>query len=59
MPSRLKRYQSAGDTHFITFSCFQRRPFLTTPTAKRVFEEALERVRWRYQLSVFGYVVMP
>jgi putative transposase len=59
MPSRLKRYQSAGDTHFITFSCFQRRPFLSTPTAKRVFEEALERVRRRYGLRVFGYVVMP
>lgn len=59
MPSRLKRYQSTGDTHFVTFSCFQRRPLLSSTMAKRTFEEALERVRRHYRLRVFGYVVMP
>jgi putative transposase len=59
MPSRLKRYQTAGDTHFITFSCYQRKPLLGHVVAKRTFEAALERV-WRcYGLRVFGYVVMP
>jgi len=55
----LKRYQDAGDLHFITFSCYQRQPFLSTPTADRVFEETLEDVRRWYGLYVKGYVVMP
>ena len=57
----LKRYQSTGDLHFITitFSCYQRRPFLAAPASRRIFEETLERVcRW-YGLYITGYVVMP
>jgi putative transposase len=59
MPSRLKRYQTAGDTHFVTFSCFQRQPLLNNSAAKTTFEKALERVRRCYGLLIFGYVVMP
>jgi putative transposase len=59
MPSRLKRYQTAGDTHFVTFSCFHRKPLLSSAAAKKTFEEGLERLRRCYGLRVFGYVVMP
>ncbi|HKD84476.1 MAG TPA: transposase [Terriglobales bacterium] len=59
MPWGLKRYQDTGDLHFITFSCYQRQPFLSTPNACRVFEETLEDVRRWYGLYVKGYVVMP
>lgn len=59
MPWGLKRYQQTGNLHFITFSCYQRRPFLATPYSRRVFEETLERVRRWYGLFVTGYVVMP
>ena len=59
MPWGLKRYQDTGDLHFITFSCYQRRPFLATGSSRRVFEETLERVRRWYGLSITGYVVMP
>jgi putative transposase len=59
MTQGLKRYQFAGDLHFITFSCDQRRPYLALPSAKHLFEEALERTRIRYYLYVIGYVVMP
>ena len=55
----LKRYQFTGDLHFVTFSCDQRRPWLAQPSTKRVFEEALERVRLKFRLYVLGYVVMP
>jgi putative transposase len=55
----LERYQDTGDLHFITFSCYQRQPFLSTPTACRVFEQTLEDVRRWYGLYVKGYVVMP
>jgi len=53
------RYQQAGDFHFLTFSCFDRRPYLSPPAAMELFEDALERVRLRYHFVVAGYVVMP
>jgi putative transposase len=59
MPSRLKRFQKSGQTHFLTFSCYQRRPFLNAIESKSIFESALERVRLRFHLCVYGYVVMP
>ena len=59
MPSGLKRLQQAGDLHFITFSCYRREPLLGSPSARRVFELTLERVRVWYGFCVTGYVVMP
>jgi putative transposase len=59
MPSRLKRYQESGQTHFVTFCCFHRRQLFTTAEANSEFEAALERVRRTYRLCVYGYVVMP
>jgi len=59
MPKGLRRYQQSGDFHFITFSCYRRKPLLAEPEAKCVFEETLERVRRWYGLVVCGYVVMP
>ena len=59
MPTRLVRYQQSGQTHFVTFSCYHRRPLLRSPAAARTFELALERVRRDYRLRVYAYVVMP
>jgi len=53
------RYQQTGEVHFLTFSCYRRRPYLFTVAAMELFEDALERVRLRYFLAVAGYVVMP
>jgi putative transposase len=53
------RYQQTGEFHFLTFSCFRRRPYLSPDAAKDLFEDALERVRRRYLFVVGGYVVMP
>ena len=53
------RYQQTGEFHFLTFSCYRRRAYLTTPAAMDLFEDALERVRLRYLFAVAGYVVMP
>jgi putative transposase len=55
----LKRYQKNGDFHFITFSCYHRKPLLKSPQARYCFEQALERVRNWYGLFICGYVVMP
>jgi len=59
VPRGLKRYQQAGDLHFITFSCYRRQPLLGTPQARRIFEQTLEQVRRWYGFYVTGYVVMP
>ena len=53
------RYHESGDLHFLTFSCYQRRPYLATPDARAMFEGALETIRARYEFFVAGYVVMP
>ena len=58
MPSQLKRFQQTGDPHFITFSCHRRLPYFADQTICTAFERALEIVRRRYVLFVFGYVIM-
>ena len=59
MPWGLKRFQQSRQSHFVTFCCYRRRPSLRTAAAKRVFENALERVRRGFGLCVYGYVIMP
>ena len=59
MPWGLKRFQASGQTHFVTFCCYHRRPLLNAPAPSQVFEAGLERVRRRFDLCVYGYVVMP
>jgi putative transposase len=59
VPRGLKRFQQARDLHFITFSCYRRRPKLGDAPRRRVFEQALERVRKQYRFFIRGYVVMP
>ncbi len=59
MPWALKRFQESGQSHFVAFCRYHRRPLFTTNTRKRTFENALERIRGSFDLCVYGYVVMP
>jgi putative transposase len=59
MPKGLVRYYGGNDLHFITFSCYQRLPFLSTIEARNIFLEMLEEARRKYMFQVAGYVVMP
>lgn len=59
MPSGLKRYYGAGHFHFITCSCYQRRPLLWHERWRDFFIELLEQSRQRYRFVVAGYVIMP
>jgi putative transposase len=59
MPWGLVRYQQSGDLHFVTFSCYDRKPLLGSAAARDLFELSLEAMRVRYGFLVFGYVVMP
>jgi hypothetical protein len=59
MPTNLHRYYGAGYSHFITTSCYQRRPLLGPPRARDFFLEVVEQIRQGHQFVVVGYVVMP
>lgn len=59
MPWGLKRFQQARDSHFLTVSCYKRRPNFDTVESRCTFQVALDRVREQYQICVYGYVVMP
>jgi putative transposase len=59
MPSHLKRYQTEGHEHFLTFSCYRRLSYLLEDHARIVFEEALESLRQKHRFYLFGYVLMP
>src|ERR1700722_8832011 len=59
MRRNLKRYYGAGDLHFLTFSCYHRKPLLDTARRRDLFLTVLERTRRRYQFLVVGYVIMP
>jgi putative transposase len=59
MPRNLKRHYGKGDLHFITFSCFERRPLLGSVRSRNLFLKMLGEVRDAYGFSLVGYVLMP
>lgn len=59
MPSGLKRYQTSGHDHFITFTCYHRFPCLNDDHSRTIFEETLEATRQRHDFHIYGYVLMP
>jgi putative transposase len=56
---RLHRHYGTGHLHFITSSCYARRPLLGTPSRRNLFLQILEQTRLRRSFVVVGYVVMP
>jgi putative transposase len=59
MSRGLRRQIGHQDFHFITFSCFERRPFLQSKEAKTFFLKILGEVRGQTGFRLAGYVVMP
>ncbi len=59
MRQNLKRYYGAGHLHFITCSCYGRKPFLGSARRRDLFVTIFEQVRKRYAFVIVGYVVMP
>ena len=59
MTEHLHRFYGGNDLHFLTFSCYRRRPLFRNETYGDLFLTILDRVRRRYRLVVLGYVVMP
>ena len=59
MPDGLRRLHHSGQSHFVTFSCFHRLPLLAQMQMQDAFLSVLEQMRRRFQMRVYGYVVMP
>jgi putative transposase len=59
MPYGLRRYQQSHETHFVTFSCYRRLPYLSRASVADLFITCFEQTRRRYGFRAYGYVVMP
>jgi putative transposase len=59
VPKGLKRYYGGSDAHFITCSCYRRKPWLNSASRRDLFLSILEETRQRYRFVVLGFVVMP
>ena len=59
MRNPLQRHYGRGDFHFVTFSCYRRRPNLGTRRARDHFVRILDELRCRHDFKLIGYVVMP
>ena len=59
MPTKLERRYDTCSAHFITCSCYRRRPLLDDDRIKEAFLAVLEDTRRRYRFRVYGYVLMP
>jgi len=59
MPQGLHRYHASGQSHFITFSCYRRKAKFADTRFYDLFPLCLEAMRLRFQMRIYGYVVMP
>ena len=59
MPRRLRLYHESVHLHFVTFGCYQRQSNFSSRQIYDLFPECLERMRRRFAMCVYGYVVMP
>jgi putative transposase len=59
LKNRLERRYGQHHLHFITCSCYRRRPLLRSVRARNLFVEVLGDVRSRFQFALVGLVVMP
>jgi putative transposase len=56
---KVKSYNTPGDAHELTFSCFRRLPLLNQDRTRQWFVEAMVQARRRRNLAIWAYVIMP
>lgn len=56
---RRQSFNIQGHAHFLTFSCWKRRKFLTDRQTCMEFTRALDKARRVEQLDIWAYVIMP
>jgi len=59
MPSRLRRHDEPGHSHFWTVSCHRRLTFFWHDEMKRVVVDALRQLQARFGICLVAYVIMP
>lgn len=56
---RVRHYHEPGQVHELTFSCFQRRPWLTNDIWRQMLSTSIERAIERHRFRLIAYVYMP
>jgi putative transposase len=56
---RCKRWDTPWQAHFLTFSCFQRRPLLNRDRTRTWFIDSLQRARTTAGFDLWAFVLMP
>lgn len=56
---RVRHYEGRGDARSLTFSCYQRRAYLSTDRAREWMVDALELARRKHPIHIWAYVFMP
>jgi len=59
VPRGLHRFHQSKQSHFLTFSCYRRQPFLDRLDVYDLFLHCLEDTRRRVDWRIYAYVVMP
>lgn len=59
MPTRLRRYDIPGHTHFWTFSTYRRLTFFWHDAIKQIAIDGLRHLQTRFDVCMVGYVIMP
>ena len=54
-----KRYNTPHDTHYLTFSCFKRRPFLSKDRSRQWLIDAIHRAHIKHDFPIWAWVIMP
>jgi putative transposase len=54
-----KRYNEPGDIHELTFSCFQRRAFLSKDRTRFLLRDAILQAKEKHEFDLWAYVFMP
>ena len=57
--TQLRHFDDLGTVRFLTFSCFNRHPYLVTPFARHTIIEGLKHLRVRRCLRILAWVMMP
>jgi putative transposase len=56
---RCKRYNVPWQAHYLTFSCFQQRAFLSRPRACQWLADSVQKTRREWPFDLWAFVFMP
>jgi len=56
---RIKHYHHPGDTHELTFSCYNQQPLLADEAACKLLCQSIDRATARHASRLLAFVLMP